>query len=71
MVPEQSLTLVLPERVFARLEELREMGHADGITEVLRRSLSVYDVLLTATRTRGEKVILRDTDGAEREIVIP
>lgn len=65
------LNLELPERVRARLEQLRMMSEADSITEVVRRALAVYDVLLTAVRERGERLILRSSDGTEREVIIP
>jgi hypothetical protein len=41
------------------------------LTEVVRRALSVYDVLLTAVRERGETIVLRSPDGKEREVLIP
>lgn len=47
------------------------MSEADSITEVVRRALAVYDVLLTAVRERGERLILRSSDGTEREVIIP
>jgi hypothetical protein len=69
--PKARLHLELPERVRARLEQLRVMTEADTITEVVRRALAVYDVLMTAVRERGDKVILRSADGSEREMIIP
>ncbi|HVK71265.1 MAG TPA: ribbon-helix-helix protein, CopG family [Polyangium sp.] len=65
------LELELPERVRARLEELRAMNGADSLTEVVRRALATYDVLLTATRNRGNTIVQRSHDGAEREVFIP
>ncbi|HVK70622.1 MAG TPA: hypothetical protein VM694_39480 [Polyangium sp.] len=65
------LDLEFPERVRVRLEELRAMNGADSLTEVVRRALAAYDVLLTAARERGDKIVLRSHDGTEREMVIP
>lgn len=65
------LHLELPERVRNRLEEIRVLSEADSLTEVVRRALAVYDVLLVAVRDRKEKVVLRSEDGKERELVIP
>ncbi len=52
------------------MERLRELSEADSITEVIRRALTLYDVLVATTREEGAKVILRRPDGTEREIVI-
>jgi len=60
----------LPERLRHRLEQLRVIAEADSITEVVRRALALYDVLMSAMKERGEKVILRGADGAERELLI-
>jgi hypothetical protein len=65
------LNLELPERVRARLEHLRTISEADSITEVVRRALAVYDVVLTAVRERGDKIVLRSADGTEKEIIVP
>lgn len=65
------LDLELPERVRARLEELRTMSGADSLTEVVRRALATYDVLLTASRERGDVIVVRSRDGTEREVFIP
>lgn len=65
------LHLELPERVRNRLEEIRVLSEADSLTEVVRRALAVYDVLLVAVRDRKETVVLRSEDGKERELVIP
>ena len=64
------LSLELPTRVRDRLERLREISEADSLTEVIRRALTIYDVLLATTREEGGKVILRRQDGSEREVII-
>ena len=64
------LNLELPERVRERLERVREMSEADSLTEVIRRALTVYDALLTTTREEGAKVMLRNADGTEKELLI-
>jgi hypothetical protein len=69
--PKARLHLELPERVRRRLEQLRVLTEADTITEVVRRALAVYDLLMTAVKGRKERVILRSEDGTEREVLIP
>ena len=68
--PKVRLSLELPERLRGRLEQLRVMSEADTMTEVVRRAVALYDALISAIRGRGEKVILRDADGTERELLI-
>jgi hypothetical protein len=69
--PKARLHLELPERVRRRLEQLRVLSEADTITEVVRRALAVYDVLVTAVKVRKERVFLRADDGTEREVLLP
>ena len=60
------LSLELPARLRERLDELRALTEADSVTEVVRRALAVYGVLVT----RRERVFLRSADGTEREVLI-
>jgi len=53
-----------------RLEQLRELSSADTLSEVIRRSLAVYDALLTTT-ANGGSVVLRKADGTEERLLIP
>lgn len=50
------------------MEALCEETTADSITELIRRSLAVYDYLWNQ-RKSGAKLIVRDKNG-EREIVL-
>lgn len=68
--PRTRLSLELPERVRERLEQLRELSSADTLSEVIRRSLAVYDALLTTT-ANGGSVVLRKADGTEERLLIP
>lgn len=63
------LHLEVPMRVREQLERLRDTSGADSITEVVRRSLAVYEAMLTASRD-GRVVIVRDKDGTERELLL-
>jgi hypothetical protein len=65
------LNLELPEQLRARLEPLRALSEADSLTEVVRRAIALYDVLLMAVRDRGVMIILRSHDGTERELHFP
>jgi len=51
-----------------RLESLRLQTHADSLTEVVRRALSLYD-FVWAQKEKGGKLIVKDRNG-EREVVV-
>jgi hypothetical protein len=61
------LNLELSERVRDRLELVRVMSEADTLTEVIRRSLVIYEALLT-TMLAGDKIVLR-VNGEEKELL--
>ncbi|TKC98660.1 hypothetical protein E8A74_40535 [Polyangium fumosum] len=61
----------LPERLRGRLDQLRAMSEAGTITQVVKRAVTLYDVLLSAIRNGRERIILRSVDGTERELLIP
>lgn len=62
------LNLAFRQEVHDRLEYLRDTSDAETITEVIKKSLAVYDYLLTQ-KQNGAKVIVKDEDG-QREIVL-
>ena len=51
------------------LNELQEMTDADSRSEVIRHSLNLYHFVVTENKA-GASVIVRSTDGSEREIEI-
>ena len=53
-----------------RLEALRQRSGADTLTEVVRRALATYELLLDYYGTGGT-LIIRDADGAEKELLLP
>lgn len=59
---KRKLTLELSLPVHERLRSLQQRSEADSLTEVIRRSLAVYDLLLAA-RENGEEIILRSGGG--------
>ncbi len=64
------LNLELREEVRTQLERLQTISGADSMTEVIRRALGLYESLIVLHRDRGQKVLLRDADGGERELLI-
>lgn len=63
------LSLETSKQVRDRLEVLRVRTGADSLTEVVRRAVAVYDALLTRT-ANGAKVVLRQSDGSEQELLL-
>lgn len=53
-----------------RLETLRQRSGADTLTEVVRRALATYELLLDHYSTGGT-LIVRDAKGAEKELLLP
>ena len=63
------LNLDLPISVRERMDRVREMSEADTISEVIRRSLAVYEALLGLAH-EGAKIVTRKRDGMET-VVLP
>lgn len=61
------LNLAVTPRVKARLEDLLRRTEAESITEVVRRSLAIYEHLVDIT-SKGGKVILESDSGEQREL---
>lgn len=62
------LNLDLPVSVRERMDHVREMSEADTISEVIRRSLAVYEALLDITHG-GAKIVTRRRDGTETVVL--
>jgi hypothetical protein len=54
-------------QVKSQLEELRDLSGADSMSEVVRRAVAAYDLLVNEA-TRGTVTVLRDKDGSERQL---
>jgi hypothetical protein len=63
------LNLETSEPVRERLEHLRERTDADSLAEVIRRALAVYD-FLWSEREKGGRIVVKDDQGGEREVVL-
>ncbi len=62
------LNLALAELVRTRIEELQHETGAQTLTEVVSKSLAVYDFLWTRKKA-GAKVLIQDSEGT-RELVL-
>ena len=63
------LNLEMPESVRDKLESMRRRSEADSRTEVIRRALALYDLLLEHSQ-QGSSIIVRTKDGKEKEVLI-
>lgn len=63
------LNLQIPKVVKDQLSELEEKSGATSLTEVIRRSLSFYDVLIDHVNEGGEVIFVRK-DGTEEKLRI-
>ena len=61
------LTLAINPEVRERLENLRDDTGADSLTEVIRRSLAVYEFIWENT-CDGKKILLEDEDGTHTPV---
>ena len=61
------MTELTPE-VSERLDYLAEASNAHSRTEVLRRALAVYDVLVSRAGS-DSRLVLRHPDGREEELL--
>lgn len=64
------LNLALRQEVHDRMEYLMEETEAETITEVIKKSLAVYDYLLTQKKS-GAKLIIQDEKGQREVILFP
>jgi len=58
------LSLDVAPKIRERLASLEERTHAGSITEVIRRALSLYDVVVEH-QEEGGKILFRHADGTE------
>jgi hypothetical protein len=63
------LNLALAEIVRTRIEELQNETGAQTMTEVVSKSLAVYD-FLWSRKKEGAKVLIEDSKGIRRELVL-
>ena len=65
--PKIRLNLDMPAEIKSQLEDLRDLTHADSMSEVIRRAIAVYDFLLNE-KANGGVTIVRLKDGSERQL---
>jgi|GEM_PF-4299928 len=63
------LNLELAPQIYDQMQEVQHRSHAASLTEVLRRSLALYD-LVTEHIVDGGNVVLVDSNGKEEKLRI-
>lgn len=63
------LNVDLAPRVRDRVDHLRLLSNADSMSEVIRRSLAIYEVLLRHVNSNGE-IILHDPKSKTEKIML-
>ncbi|GEM_PF-6104657 len=64
------LSLKISKLVSDRIELLVDKTDADSLTEVIRRSIAIYDHLINETSEGKAELILRSPDGEEKTVLI-
>ncbi len=67
--PKVRLNLLVALETRKRLERLVNLTGADSMTEVIRRALMLFEILVSA-RKEGDSVVVRAKDGSERELIL-
>lgn len=68
--PKRRLNLEMSEKVSDRLENLKKVTDADSLSEVIRKSVAVYDHLWNEKSRKNAEVIVRLPDGTEEKLVL-
>lgn len=63
------LTLEISDVVKLRMHRLRESTDAASLTEVIRRALATYELLIDGVKDGGG-VIIRRLDGTEQHVLL-
>ena len=66
---KRPMNLAMSERTRARIEGLKETLDSDSLSEVIRRSVELLEVL-SERQANGDTIILRSPDGIEKEVII-
>lgn len=66
---KRPVNLTMSDRTRTRIEGLKGKLDSDSLSEVIRRSIELMDVL-TERRLKGDAIILRSPDGSEMEVIL-
>lgn len=63
------LTLELPKSVREQMNEVMKVTYAANVTEVIRRSIALYE-FISNEQKKGGKLLIRNPDGSEAVVHI-
>ncbi len=64
------LNLRMSEEDEKRIHQLMQLSGAASMTDVVRRSLAVYEHLWQEKRRRKKRIVIRDKDGEELDFLL-
>ena len=66
---KRPMNLAMSERTRARIMALKENLDSDSLSEVIRRSVELLEIL-TERQQKGDTIILRSPEGKETEVIV-
>lgn len=69
VVHKNRINFEFPDETMDRLNRLIEMSDSGSRTEVVKKALKVFEILLT-TKVEEDRIILKLKDGNQRELLI-
>ena len=66
---KRPMNLAMSERTRARIEALKDALDSDSLSEVIRRSVELLEIL-TERQQKGDTIILRSPEGKETEVIV-
>ena len=66
---KKRLNLILGINVYKRIEKLRIENDKSSVTDVIRRSLAVYDFLLSR-RKEGARIFVENEEGKQELVIL-
>lgn len=66
---KRAVNMTMSVKTRARIDGLKETLDSDSLSEVIRRSVELLEIL-TKRQIQGDKIILRSPDGSETEVIV-
>ncbi|SMX27308.1 hypothetical protein TRP8649_01411 [Pelagimonas phthalicica] len=66
---KKPMNLAMSERTRSKIEALKERLDSDSLSEVIRRSVELLEIL-SDRQSNGDTIVLRTPEGKETEVII-
>lgn len=67
-LPKVRLNLDMPAEVKEKIEALRDVNGIENLSEVVRRALAVYELIMSE-QEEGAAIVFKKKDGKEQNII--